>query len=205
LYAQLLMAASLAVAAIEDVRDRSVSDLVWAPAAVGIGYTLYWMATTASGYLELQLVKMGLVGAIGVAFVYFGLMGEADAIAIVVVGSDPYPLSPILPLLAAAVVGISHIAYAYTKGFARGKITIPMERFLKEQAWIPKAIIADGKRTEVSPDVNLAREEVERKQIPGALVEVSYGLPDVAYFGIGYAAYVAFLIVSAPAVFAGLP
>ena len=201
MYAQLLIATSFVLASYQDYKERTVTDLVWLPAVAGACYAIY-----ASGnFLTLELVKIGLVGGIGLAFAIYGAVGEADAIAMALIASDPNPVSPILPLIGAAVVAVGHIGYEFARGNARGTRTIPMERFLREQKWIPKAIVSGGRRTEVDRDVNVAREEVAAKVSPDALVEVSYGVPTVAYLGAGYIGYLAFLILFVPGTFASLP
>ena len=205
MYAQLLIGISFAIAAYQDVRERAVSDLVWAPALAGVGYIFYTMLAATNPGLWGLIAKVGLLGGIAIAFAYFGAIGQADAIAMAFIAADPYPLSPIPPLFAAASVALGHIGYEFAVGNARGGLTIPIERFLKEQRWIPKAIVADGVRKEIDSDVNLAREEVEAKQTPGALVEVRYGVPTVAYLGIGYAAYLVYLLAFNQAAFLGLP
>jgi hypothetical protein len=206
LYAQLLIAASFVAASYQDVTERAVSDLVWVPALAGAVYSIYELYSSFGFQsFELSILKLVLIGGISLAFAFFGGIGEADAIAMVFIAADPYPLSPIAPLVAAAAVAISHIAYEYMVGNARGVKTIPMEQFLKEQRWIPKAIVTSDGRTEVSRDVNDAREEVEAKKTPGASVEVSYGVPTVAYLGIGYAIFLVYLALTNFAVFSSLP
>jgi vacuolar-type H+-ATPase subunit I/STV1 len=205
LYAQLLIAVSFVIAAYQDVKERAVNDLVWLPALAGVVYIFYTLLNPVSPLLGFQLIKIVLLGGISLGFAYFGLIGQADAIAMALIAADPYFLSPIPPLLAAAVVALSHIGYEFAVGNARGGRTIPIDKFLREQRWIPKAIVSNGVRSEVSGDVNVAREEVEAKQTPGAQVEVSYGVPTVAYLGIGYAAFIVYLIIFGGAVFSLLP
>ena len=206
MYAQLLIAVSFAMASYQDVKDRAVSDLVWLPAAGGVAYVLYsfYTGALASGF-EYFALKLVLIGGVALAFTFLGRIGEADGIAIAFVAADPYVLSPLAPLFAAAIVALSHIGYEFTRGNARGKKTIPMAQFLREQRWIPKAIISRGTRTEVSEDVNDAREEVVASKKSDAMVEVSYGVPTVAYLGLGYVAYLVYLIVFNHAMFAALP
>jgi hypothetical protein len=201
LFAQLLIAVSFAIAAYQDVRERAVLDLVWVPAVVGAAYSIYW----AYPNLEFPVLKLAIVGGVALAFVLLGGVGQADAIGLALIAADPYQLSPILPLIGAAVVAVVHIGYEFLVGNARGVKTVPLEKFLREQRWIPKAIVADGERTEVSKDVNDARDEVQAKAKPGASVEVSYGVPTVAYLGVGYIAYLAFLLVFQQHVFFALP
>ncbi|HME18155.1 MAG TPA: hypothetical protein VKF15_00265 [Nitrososphaerales archaeon] len=201
MYAQLLIAASFAIAAYQDFRERAVLDLVWIPAAVGVAYSIYW----AFPNLEFPVLKLAIVGGIALAFVLLGGVGQADAIGLALIAGDPYQLSPILPLVGGAIVAVAHIGYEYLSGNARGVRTVPLEKFLREQRWIPKAIVADGTRTDVSNDVNDAREEVEAKAKPGATVEVTYGVPTVAYLGIGYIGYLAYLLVFQQHVFFSLP
>lgn len=206
MYAQLLIAASFAVASYQDVRDRAVSDLVWVPGAAGAAYVVYWFYTTQPPFdLEFFLLKVAFVGGVGLAFALMGGIGQADGIAMALVAADPWTLSPFAPLIGGAVVALAHIGYEYAVGNARGGRTIPMEQFLREPRWIPKAIVSDGVRTEVSADVNVAREEAEASGKEGAQVEVRYGVPTVAYLGAGYLAYLAYLLVANHAVFAFLP
>jgi len=206
LYAQLLIAVSFAIAAYSDVKERAVSDFAWVPALAAVAYILYSLYTGSTlSSLEFLLLKIGLLGGIAFAFTYLGGVGQADAIAIVFVAADPYILSPLAPLFATAAVALVHIGYEFSVGNARGIRTIPMEQFLKEQRWIPKAIVADGSRTEVSSDVNVAREEVEAASKPGAMVEVKYGVPTVAYLGVGYVIYLVYLVTFNYSVFASLP
>jgi len=201
LLAQVLIAVSFVIAAYQDVTDRAVHDLVWVPAIVGAAYSLYW----AYPSLEFPLVKLALVGGIALAFTFLGGIGQADAIALVFIAADPYSLSPIFPLFGSAVVALVHIGYEYLAGNAGRDITVPMEKFLREQRWIPKAVVSDGVRTEVSRDVNDAREEVQALNRPDASVEVSYGVPTVAYLGIGYVAYLAYLLIFSTQAFYSLP
>jgi Flp pilus assembly protein protease CpaA len=206
LYAQLLIAASFAIAAYQDVKERAVSDLVWVPGAFGVAYVVYWLVTSSTtAGLEYFLLKVALVGGIALAFTFLGGIGQADAIAIALVAADPYLLSPLPPLFAAAVVALVHIGYEYAVGNAKGGLEIPMDQFLKEQRWIPIAIISEGTREEISSDVNVAREEVEAANKPGAQVEVKYGVPTVAYLGIGYIAYIVYMVLLNGSAFASLP
>lgn len=200
MYAQLLIATSFVLASYQDFRDRAVSDLVWLPALAGAVYVVYAAGST----LEFQLVKVGLIGGIGLAFAFYGAVGQADAIAMALVAADPNPISPLFPLSGAAIVALAHIGYEFLAGNAGRKIVIPMDRFLREQRWIPKAVIVDGVRSEVKRDVNVARDEVAAGSGAGATVEVAYGVPTVAYLGIGYVAYLAFLIIFYPGLFASL-
>lgn len=199
MYAQLLICASLLVAAYQDVRERSVLDLVWIPAAVGAALVLVLEYPA----LELPLAKLLLLGGAALAFALLGLVGQADAIALVVVAADPFPISPIPALVATAVVALAHIGYEIAVGNARGTKTIPLERFAAEQKWIPKAFINDGKRTEVSKDVNVARDQV--KGGSGTIVEVTYGVPTVAYIGVGYLLFLLYLLAFNPSAFFALP
>ncbi len=206
MYAQLLLAASFAVASYQDVRDRAVSDIAWVPAIGGVIYVVYSFYVNPP-YLgmEYYILKIGLIGGAMVILVFFGLIGQADAIAVALVTADPYPLSPFAPVLAMVPFFVAHVGYEAAVGnIGRGR-TIPMEQFLREKCWIPKAIVADGTKSEVSGDVNVAREEVEAAIKPGAMVEVRYGVPTVAYLGIGYIVFLAYLFVFNYAAFVSLP
>ncbi len=189
------------MASYQDVKERVVSDIVWIPALVGTAYIIYSMFPD----LEVQLIWLGLIGGIAILFAYLGVVGQADSIALIFFAADPYQLSPIFPFIAGAVVALGHIGYEGVVGNAWGTKTIPIERFLKEQKWIPEAVIIDGVREKVDSDVNVARDEVEAKQKPGSMVEVKYGVPTVAYLGIGYLACLAYLLIFSHATLLSLP
>jgi len=189
------------IAAYQDIKDRAVSDIVWVPAIIGVAYAVYSMYPN----VEFLVAKIGLVGAISLAFVLLGYMGQADGIAFTFLASDPLPLSPIPPLFGTAVVALSHIGYEYFFGDAKGSPTIPMAQFLKEQKWIPKAVIVNGERRELDRDVNVARELAAKERVEGAMVEVTYGVPTVAYLGFGYLAYLVYLLIFSQAQFFALP
>jgi len=178
------------VASYQDVKERAVSDIVWLPALVGAAYAVY----SKFPHIGVELVWLGLIGGIALLFAFLGLLGQADSIALVFLAASPYELLPIFPLIAGAAVAIVHIGYEVATGNARGTKTIPIERFLKEQKWIPDAVITDGVREKVDSDVNIARDEVVAKQKTGAMVEVKYGVPTVAYLGVGYIACVVYLL-----------
>ena len=206
MYAQLLIAASFVIASYADVKERAVSDLAWIPAIAGVGYIVYelYVGSTAVA-LEYLLLKVALIGGIAIGFALLGGIGQADGIAIAFVAADPYALSPLPPMFATAAVALVHIAYELAVGNARGVKEIPMAQFLREQRWIPEAIVSEEGRTEVSGDVNVAREEVEASGKPGARVEVKYGVPTVAYLGVGYVIYLAYLLIFNYSACASLP
>jgi len=206
LYAQLLIAASFVIAAYQDFRERAVSDLAWIPALAGVAYVVYSLYASSSDLtMEFIVLKVALIGGIALAFTLLGGIGQADAIALAFLAADPYSLSPLTALFATAVVALIHIGYEFAVGNARGAKMIPMAQFLKEQRWIPKAIVSDGTKTEVDSDVNVAREEVEAAGKPDAMVEVSYGVPTVGYIGMGYVAFLVYLVTLNYSAFASLP
>jgi hypothetical protein len=189
------------MASVQDIRSRSVWDIVWIPAIIGVAYG----AIVAYPSIEFLVIKVAFVGLVALAFTYFGAIGQGDAIALVFVAADLNPATPILPLIGTAAVAGVHIAYQYAVGNARGVKTIPLQKFINEQRWIPKAVISDGVRVEVTNDVNVAREEVASKSKEGSMVEVTYGVPTVAYLGFGYLAYVLYLVLFASSTFLALP
>lgn len=201
MFSQILICVSLIIAAYQDIRERAVSDIVWVPALIGVAYAFYSMYPG----IDFAAAKIGLVGVISLAFVLLGYMGQADGIAFALLAADPLPLSPIPPLFGTAAVALLHIGYEYAWGDARGSQTIPIEQFLREQKWIPKAVITGGSRRELDRDVNIAREMAAKDHAEGAMVEVTYGVPTVAYLGLGYLAYLVYLLVFSQATFFALP
>ena len=188
---QVLIAASLLIAAYQDLKRREVEDPVWIPAAIGIALALLF-----GNQLFFTLVKLGFVALIVVVATWYGTLGQADLIAFVVIGADPAPLSLTLTLGAAAVALATHVAYLYLRGQVGKSLEIPVSQFEKEWKWIPKAVISAGVRTEIGRDVNKAREEALAKAGEGSTVEVKYGVPTVAYLGLGYFAFLIYTLIS---------
>lgn len=200
MWSQVLIAISMAVAGVSDIRERSVHDIVWFPAAAGIAYILIFR----NDILLSVALKVAIIGGIAVGFTLYGSLGQADAIALFVLASDPYFISPFLIFVAAASVALIHIAYIFISKKGGIKI-ITIEQFKIEEHWIPRAIIVSGKRIEVNKDVNKAREEVLQQANEETLVEVTYGVPTVAYLAAGYVAYLVYLALFNYSTFLSLP
>ena len=206
MYGQVLIAVSFAVAAYQDLRERAVNDLVWIPAIAGTVFVFYSLATTGQyADLEFDVVRILLIGGMAFVMVYYGMLGEADLIALVFFAADPYVLGVFFAIIGAVIVLVPHLAYVLATGEGRGSHLVPVSQFLKEPKWIPKATIVDGVRHEVDNNVNKAREEVEGLQKEGMRVEAVYGVPDVLYFGLGYILYLAYLVLFNYALFSSLP
>lgn len=201
MYAQILICASFVAASYQDIRERAVSDLIWVPALVGAAYAFLALYPN----LEPLAIKVALLGAVALVCVFLGVIGEADGIAMAFIGADPYLFSTIPVFVAAVVILAVHIAYEYAAGNLAHRLTVPIEQFLREQRWIPKAVIKDGVRKELERDVNIARDLVSNDPTPGSMVEVQYGVPTVAYLGLGYLAYLVGLAMLYPAAFFALP
>jgi Flp pilus assembly protein protease CpaA len=189
-----LLGASLLVAAYQDARERLVSDVVWVPGTIGIALAFYLNQNLAL----VLAVRVGLIALVGFVFSRYGSIGEADAIALVVIAADPSIFAPIPTLVGSAVVAGFHILYLYAKGSVGKTIQIPMDRFKAEAAWIPKAIVQDDVRKEVESDVNTSRESVIAEAGPNALIQVQYGVPTVAYLGVGFLMNILYLAIFVP-------
>jgi len=205
-YYQLLMLASFLLAGYQDARERLVSDLYWIPGIIGAVAVVVLLPSMDF----LLLGRIGLIGVIAFAFTWFGFIGQADAIALALVASDPAPYAPIPVLLATGAFAIAHISYLYVKGTARKSRTIPLDEFRRQAKWIPKALIINGERREITSDVNISREKAEEHAGGGegastTMVEVQYGVPQVTYIAAGYIAYLVFLVVFQPGLFFGFP
>lgn len=184
----------------QDVRERAIVDLVWVPGVIGVAAVV--LLTEFSVYI---IGKILLVGILMLLFTKLGSIGEADAIAFVLITADPYLFSPAAPLLATSAVASVHIAYLFAKKYAGRDIQISLEQFKKEPRWIPKAIVRGGVRTEMPANVNISREEVVAQGKDGDLVDVRYGVPTVAYLGVGYVIFLACLVLFDPSGFLALP
>ena len=188
---QILMAASFLIAGYQDVRERLVSDIVWIPAIIGVALALYFVPSEDI----ILLVRIGIIGAIALVITRYGLVGEADGIAFVLVVADPTPLAPLPVLFAVAAVALSHIGYLYATGMAGKNKLISISQFRREARWIPKAVIIGEQKEEVDSNVNLSREDVEKVTDDSAMVEVQYGVPTVAYIAAGYMIYLVYLAI----------
>ncbi len=206
MYYQLLLLASFLLAGYQDARERLVSDYYWIP---GIIAAVLVVALLPS--MDFLLVaRITLIGIIAFAFTWFGFIGQADAIALTLISSDPAPYAPIPVLLATGVVALGHIAYLYASGTARGAHLVTLEEFRKQAKWIPKALVVNGVRREITNDVNVSRELAEEHASAGpdgatTMVEVQYGVPQVTYIAAGYVAYLVFLAIFQPGILTAFP
>ena len=191
MYSQILIAASLALAGYFDVKERLVSDLLWVPGAVGVVVLFFLLPSE----IVPLLIRLALVGAIGVAFARLGFIGEADAIALVIATSDPSIFSLIYIMFATGIVALLHMSSLYLMGFVGKKRLIPLEQFKAEARWIPRAVVVDGVSSDVNSNVNISREEVEKDAPVGSMIEVQYGVPTVAYIAIGYLIYFGYMVL----------
>ena len=123
------------------------------------------------------------------------------------VASDPTPYAPIPVLVGTGAVALGHIGYLYLKGTARRPHIITLDEFRKQAKWIPKALIVNGERREITSDVNVSREKAEENAGPEVttMVEVQYGVPQVTYIAAGYVLYFAYLALFQPALLTAIP
>jgi hypothetical protein len=207
-YYQLLMLASFLLAGYQDARERLVSDFYWIPGIIA--------AVLAVAFLPsmdfLLVARITLIGVIAFAFAWFGFIGQADAIALALVASDPTPYAPIPVLLGTGVVAMAHIGYLYARGTARKSRLVTLEEFRSQAKWIPKALVVNGVRREITSDVNVSRELTEEHASAGAeeaaattMVEVQYGVPQVTYIAAGFVGYLVFLAIFEPDLLTALP
>ncbi len=206
MYYQLLMLASLLLAGYQDARERLVSDYYWIPGIIAAVLAVAFLPS-----MDFALVaRITLIGVIAFAFAWFGFIGQADAIALTLISSDPTPYAPIPVLLATGVVALAHIGYLYANGTTRKPKLITLQEFRTQAKWIPKALIVNGERREITNDVNVSRELTEEHASAGpedatTMVEVQYGVPQVTYIAAGFVVYVAYLAIFQPHLLTALP
>ncbi len=204
MYYQLLMLASFLLAGYQDARERLVSDYYWIP---GIIAAVLAVALVPSMDFAI-LAKVTMIGVLAFVFTWFGFIGQADAIALTLISSDPAPYAPIPVLIATGVVAVGHIGYLYARGIAGKPKLVTLEEFRSQAKWIPKALVVDGVRKEVTSDVNVSRELTEEHAASSGattMVEVAYGVPQVSYIAAGFVAYVVYLALFQHAVLLALP
>jgi hypothetical protein len=205
-YFQLLMLASFLLAGYQDARERLVSDYFWIPGIIAVVLALIFLPS-----MDLLLVaRITLIGGIAFAFTWFGFIGQADAIALALIASDPTPYAPIPVLLGTGVVAIAHIVYLYINGTARKPRLVTLQEFRSQAKWIPKALVVNGERREITSDVNVSRELAEgdgtvRPEDATTMVEVQYGVPQVTYIAAGVLAYTVFLALFEPSLLTAFP
>jgi hypothetical protein len=205
-YYQLLMLASFLLAGSQDARERLVSDYYWIPGVLAAVIAVVFLPS-----MDFLLVaRIALIGAIAFGFTWFGFIGQADAIALALVASDPTPYAPIPVLLGTGAVAIAHIGYLYITGTARKPRLVTLQEFRTQARWIPKALVVNGVRREITNDVNVSRELAEEHATAGpedatTMVEVQYGVPQVTYIAAGYVAYLVFLAIFQPSLLTASP
>jgi hypothetical protein len=205
-YYQLLMLVSFLLAGYQDARERLVSDLYWIPGIIAAVLVVVFLPSMDF----LLLSRITLIGVIAFAFTWFGFIGQADAIALALVASDPTPYAPIPVLVGTGAIALGHIGYLYVKGTARKPHLITLDEFRKQAKWIPKALIVNGERREITNDVNVSREKAEENADGGpeaaaTMVEVQYGVPQVTYIAAGYVLYFAYLALFQPGLLTAFP
>ncbi len=174
------------LAAYQDLRSREVDDLTWAPAAAGLALLL--VAEPVAADVQV-LAKVGLMAALAVAWRRMGLMASGDLPALAFLGASACYLSP-LPELAASMPIVLAI-WAVEAGLRARKI-VGIEEAALDPRWIPRRILGEGGEeledlSRATPEE--ASEELGKwKEIPGARVELSYGVPLAAAVGLGYVA-----------------
>lgn len=206
---QLLIGVSLAAAALQDVRTRTVDDRVWIPAVAGAAIALgasTWDVLTegvtfqAEGYFLKLLLFIPLLF---VSWTFLGF-GEADLIALVLVSFDPFVQSLLYTVVGFGAAFAAHAAWLVSHGLWPGKRVMPYSDFQRDHRWIPRALIDGEKRVELPSDVNKAFDEVQTAS--GAQsIEVEYGVPQVAYIAAGYALYALYLLLSSPGALLAFP
>jgi hypothetical protein len=204
-YYQLLMLASFLLAGYQDARERLVSDYYWIPGILAAVLVVAFLPSMDF----ILLARITLIGVIAFAFTWFGFIGQADAIALTLIASDPTPFAPIPVLLATGVVALAHIGYLYAKGTARSHL-ITLKEFQTQAKWIPKALVVNGVRREITNDVNVSRELTEEHATAGpedatTMVEVQYGVPQVTYIAAGFVAYLVYLGIFQPHLLTAFP
>jgi len=205
-YYQLLMLASFLLAGYQDARERLVSDYYWIPGIIAAVFAVAFLPS-----MDFLLVaRIVLIGVIAFAFTWFGFVGQADAIALALIASDPTPYAPIPVLLGTGVVAIAHIGYLYVTGTAGKSQLVSLEEFRKQAKWIPKALVINGVRREITNDVNVSRELAEEHATAGqedaaTMVEVQYGVPQVTYIAAGFVVYLVYLLIFQPGLLFALP
>jgi len=203
---QLLMLASFLLAGYQDARERLVSDYYWIPGIIAA--VIVVAALPSMDFL--LIARITLIGVIAFVFTWFGFIGQADAIALTLISSDPTPFAPIPVLLATSVVAIGHIGYLYVTGTVRKPQLITLQEFKAQAKWIPKALVVNGVRREITNDVNVSRELAEEHASAGpedatTMVEVQYGVPQVTYIAAGFVLYLGYLAIYQPHLLTAFP
>jgi hypothetical protein len=191
LFLQILMAVSFIIAGYQDFRDRAVSDVVWIPAIIGVVLAFYF---TPSQDLFL-LLRIVIIGVVALAITWYGLLGQADGIAFVLLVAQASTTELFPLLISIAGVALIAIGILYLTGRASKDKVITIQQFKKEARWIPKTIIIGGERKEVDKNVNVSREEVEKVTDETAMVVVQYGVPNIEYIAAGYMVYLVYLAI----------
>ncbi len=205
MYYQLLMLASFLLAGFQDARERLVSDLYWIPGIIAAVLVVAFLHSMD----VLLLSRIALIGVLAFVFTWFGFIGQADAIALTLISSDPTPYAPIPVLVATGAVALVHIGYLYLSGKAKARL-VTLEEFRSKAKWIPKALVVNGVRREITNDVNVSRELAEQHASDGpqdatTMVEVQYGVPQVTYIAAGFVAYLVFLALFEPSLLTAFP
>lgn len=200
------MLASFLLAGYQDARERLVSDYYWIPGIIAAVLVIAFLPSLDF----VILARVTLIGVLAFVFTWFGFIGQADAIALTLISSDPTPYAPIPVLIATGVIALAHIGYLYATGKTGKAKVVTLAEFRSQAKWIPKALVVNGVRQELTNDVNVSRELAEEHASAGpddatTMVEVQYGVPQVTYIAAGFVAYLVFLAVFQPHLLTAFP
>ena len=208
-YSQLLIATSLVIGGIQDIRVRAIDDRVWIPAIIGGLLSVFELWTSELYIIKTVLfVSAVLIAMKGIPLLtgYSGLSsGDADLIALILIALDPLFLTMFATPTLTGIAILVTLTYLYRRKEWPGTLTVDAEQFKREQKWIPVAMISGGKRTKINEDVNRARETVEETLKEGDLVEVRYGLATVTLWAVGYVTFLLGLALFYPGILTSTP
>lgn len=172
------------VVAYQDFKYRMVDDRAFLP-ALAFFPLLYWLSPEM---LAPVLMKVAMLGCLGLAIYLLGLAAQADAIILPLLALSSDELSPITTFLFSGIVASAHLIYATCK-YKKFERVVDVEGALMDGTWIPVRVIRDGVEEELPRSPEKAWKKLEEFRGENVKVVVSFGTPLAGYFALGYVAH----------------
>jgi Flp pilus assembly protein protease CpaA len=178
-FIQAIMCITYAVAGIQDLRWREVSDLTW---LIGLAMIPFYL-TFPVQVLAFVPVKLAIMVLSAVLMLRFGA-GEADAIAVTLLAFDPSFENIFITLL---IFLAASLPLMFLPQFRRKTVTV--QEALDSTNLVPVSVFVDGKEVPLPGDVDKAIEALKAyRKSEDAKVLAEKGVPFISLLSISYTA-----------------
>jgi len=177
--AGVFLCATFVVAGAQDLLRREIADYTWIIAIP----SLFFLAQLPIHLLLMTLSRFVLMVLIGFIMLKKLGSGEADSIAIAILGLDPRP-EGIVKAMVFTLLAL--LPFIFLK--KRRRRIVGIEELGRDKDLIPLALLIGNERIDLPKDVDKAYKKLEEFRLEGKhfLLLVESGVPFVLFLAIGY-------------------